>query len=191
MGAGVPADGANGLMTTSLQPLPRLRVPARLVFVSSRSQLPRARSLSLASQDKESEPPQRLLRPPHLQALLLAGLGPFWQRLRLLAAALRQRFVSQKHQPQCRPARQALQIPTRFRSLLHTFRQRPSLPLEQGRFGMARQLLWLIVTLTLLLTLSGLGKALQAAIGQISRMRILLGQHKSSLPLIGKKLRED
>ena len=56
---------------------------------------------------------------------------------------------------------------------------------------MARQLFWLLVTLTLLLTLSGLGKALQAAIGQISRMRILIGQHKLSLLLPGKKLRED
>lgn len=56
---------------------------------------------------------------------------------------------------------------------------------------MARQLFWLLVTLTLLLTLSGLGKALQAAIGQISRMRILFGQHKQSLLHPGKKLRED
>lgn len=191
MGAGVPADGANGLMTTSLQPLPRLRVPARLVFVSSRSQLPRARSLSLASQDKESESPQQVLWHPRLQALLLVGSGRLWQRLRLSAQDLRQRFVSLKHQHQYQPPRQALQIPTRYRLLLRKLKQRPSLPLEQGRFGMARQLLWLIVTLTLLLTLSGLGKALQAAIGQISRMRILLGQHKSSLPLIGKKLRED
>jgi hypothetical protein len=191
MVAGAQGDGANGLMKTPLQPSPRLRVQARLVFVSSRSQLPQAKPQSLASQDKESERPQRLLRPPHLQALLLVGSGRLWQRLRLSAAALRQRYESLKYRQQYRLPRRALQIPKRFPLLPHTLRQRLSSLQESGKFGMARQLLWLLVTLTLLLTLSGLGKALQAAIGQISRMRILIGQHKLSLLLPGKKLRED
>ena len=191
MVAGAQGDGANGLMKTPLQPSPRLRVQARLVFVSSRSQLPRARARSLASQRKESESPQRVLWHLRLQALLSDGFDLLRQRLRLLAAALRQRFVSQKHQLQYWLSRQALQIPTRFPLLPHTLRQRLSSLQESGKFGMARQLFRLLATLTLLLVLNGSSKALQAAIGQISRMRILIGQHKLSLLLPGKKLRED
>jgi hypothetical protein len=191
MVAGAQGDGANGLMKTPLQPSPRLRVQARLVFVSSRSQLPQAKPQSLASQHKESERPQQVLWHPRLRALLLGGSDLLRQRLRLSAAALRQRYESLKYRQQYRLPRRALQIPTRFPLLPHTLRQRLSSLQESGKFGMARQLLWLLVTLTLLLTLNGLGKALQAAIGQISRMRILIGQHKLSLLLPGKKLRED